>query len=229
METRRQLSDALRVLKESIFDELRVAIPAEVESYTPSLASADVIPSIKRFYRDGTEQDMPKIASVPVVWPRTSTALFALPLKRGDRGLLIFSDRSLDRWSTTGQNSAPEDRRKHALSDAMFVPGLYPFSTPNTLQDNADDVILKYNLSEVRIKPNGKFVFENAQVSLKDVIEEIIDETTQIAQTLLTETVIIPGGSSAGTYPLVNAATYGSIAGRLEDIADKLYLLLEGT
>lgn len=54
----------------------------------------------------------------------------ALPVAVGDTGLLIFSDRSLDVWLATGGIVDPGDDRRHALSDAVFVPGLRPFSSP---------------------------------------------------------------------------------------------------
>ncbi|MEX4374460.1 hypothetical protein MY539_09275 [Haemophilus influenzae] len=46
------------------------------------------------------------------------------PLKAGDEGIAIFSERCIDGWWQNGSASTPLDFRLHDLSDAMFIPGI---------------------------------------------------------------------------------------------------------
>lgn len=222
MEPRRNLSEALRALKDNVMSELNVALPASIESYIPSLRQAAVLPTIKRKYLDGTEEEMPVIKGVPVSWPCGGGGSLTMPLARGDTGLLIFSDRSLDRWLTQGSIAAPDDRRKHALSDAIFIPGISPFNSLSP-QDNNDDVLLKYNLAEIRITKAGKFSIKKGPTELLGLVDELMDEAGAIAQALALSTVT----TSLGPMPLLNAADFTAIAAKITAIQTKLGQLLE--
>jgi hypothetical protein len=59
-----------------------------------------------------------------------SGADLVVPVAVGDTGLLVFADDSLDVWLSKGGLVDPLDDRHHALSDAIFIPGLRPFSNP---------------------------------------------------------------------------------------------------
>jgi hypothetical protein len=70
------------------------------------------------------------------VWPPPSSALPAvpsfadlvMPISVGDPGLLVFADGSLDVWLSHGGLVDPLNDRHHALSDAVFIPGLRSFN-----------------------------------------------------------------------------------------------------
>lgn len=59
-----------------------------------------------------------------------SGADLVVPVAVGTTGLLVFCDDSLDVWLSKGGLVDPLDDRHHALSDAVFIPGLRPFSNP---------------------------------------------------------------------------------------------------
>jgi hypothetical protein len=223
METSRQLSEALKALQGSIYEGLHVAMPATIESYEPAMQKASITINVKRKYKDGSEDDYPVISGVPVAWPQGGGASLTMPLARGDRGLAIFCDRSLDRYLTTGSVAAPDDRRKHALSDAWFIPGGRPFVSP-LMGIDAEDLILKFRMGEFRIKPSGRFVLQSAATDLK----ELYDETLDLIQDLITEVagsqVAVP---SFGTYPLLNATQILELLTNVVELKTKLALLLE--
>ena len=117
--------------------ELHTATPARVVKYDASKQMADVEPFIQRRYIDGSIVALPVISNVPVVHPRTLTAIIHLPVKVGDVVLLVFTERSVDRWKSSDGKSLvdPGDPRKHALSDAFAIPGGYPFSMALPVSD----------------------------------------------------------------------------------------------
>lgn len=114
--------------------DLHTAMPGRVESYDATTQTADIQPQLKRVVRkaDGTRvaEDLPVIPSVPVQWPRAGGFFLTMPLTAGDFGMLIFSEYSLDRWRSQGEQVDPADTRRHGLSGAVFAPGIHPTDQP---------------------------------------------------------------------------------------------------
>jgi hypothetical protein len=48
------------------------------------------------------------------------------PIAKGDFGMVVFSEASLDQWRDTGEPQVPGDIRRHSLAGAVFYPGLVP-------------------------------------------------------------------------------------------------------
>ncbi len=122
-----------QVLKDAIdgrLAELHTAMPALVESYDAATGFAAVSPCLKRKYVAGDLVELPVINNVPVLFPRGGNAAITFELQKGDVVLLVFAERSVDRWKTAGGKVDPKDPRKHALSDAFAIPGGYPRTSP---------------------------------------------------------------------------------------------------
>ena len=161
---KRNLSEPLRAAVESVMSELHVCLPGRIERYDHTEQRAEVKPLLRRSYLDGDESDMPVIADVPVVFPRSGGASLTMPVNSGDGVLLVFADRSIDRWLAQGGEVTPNDRRKHDLSDCVAVPGLYSFADLSP-QDNNEDVLLQYGGGEFRILPSGEIRMNGARVT----------------------------------------------------------------
>lgn len=171
------LAEAIRRAISSATMELRVAMPGKVVRYDKEKQVVDVQPVFKRKYKDGSVTDPPVIYSVPVAFPRAGDAFIALPLKPGHSVLLIFSDRSLEKWSSAGDLHEPEDTRTHDISDAVAYPGTYPGSSPVPV-NNDDDIIISNGKgegrTEMRIKPNGHFQIINKNFEFLKILDEWI-------------------------------------------------------
>ena len=150
----RALSEALDALRRDILAEVRVMLPATVDSYDHTQQRASVVPLLRRRLADGGGESLPVIPGVPVVFPRAGGASLTMPVNRGDGVMLVFCDRSMDRWKDRGGEVTPDDARKHALADAVALPGLYPF-TDDSPQDNNVDTLLRYAGSSIRLRGNG--------------------------------------------------------------------------
>jgi len=134
--------------------EVNTAIPAVINKYDPTKQEAEVIPLIKRKYKDGTAVDRAPITGVPVVFPAAGGGIITFPVKKGDTVLLIFSQRSIDRWVRgDGSQIDPGDNRKHDISDAIAIPGLFSFSS--ALQSDPDNVIIKFSGASIALTPAG--------------------------------------------------------------------------
>jgi hypothetical protein len=128
------LSEVIAVAVGARLAEVNVAIPASVESYDRTTQKASVKPLIRavRTDSDGTRvaESRPVINDVPVVFPGAGAYSITFPLAAGDTVLLVFSQASLDKWLAAGGEVDPLDPRRFALSDAVAIPGLRPFSAP---------------------------------------------------------------------------------------------------
>lgn len=147
-----------RVLKNAFdcrISNVRVAMPGEVTKYDAATQKAEVQPLLKHPLPDGKSESLPVITDVPVIWPRAGKALLSFPLSKGDGVLLVFTDRSLDEWTSDGGQVCPEDPRTHDLNDAVAIPGLYPFNERSDA--DPEDVLLKFGDTELRIEPSGNF------------------------------------------------------------------------
>ncbi len=143
------LPNALAGMIDSRMLDVHVAIPGIVQAYDQTTQTVDVLPAIRQAYcnEDGERvvECMPVISDVPVVFQGGSGFSITFPLVKGDSVLLVFSDSSIDKWLTRegdanklftrGGDVDPNDYRKHALSDAIAIPGLRTF---NTATDQVD-------------------------------------------------------------------------------------------
>lgn len=135
-------------------EEVQTAHPGKIIEYNAQTQEADIELFVTRNYIDGTNIDMPIVSSVPVMQYRTSSAMVKLPINEGDGVLVIFSKSSLDSFLATGSRATYSAGRQFVLSDAIALPGLFPFSDPNTTENDNDLEIIN-NSQKITIKENG--------------------------------------------------------------------------
>ncbi len=167
------LNKAIHSVVEYRLSNLHTCLPGRVEKYDPETQKADVKPLLKRKFKDNTEIELPVIVNVPVVFPRSGGGSLTFPVVKGDGVLLLFSERSLDRWLSAGGDVAPDDRRKFDLSDAIAIPGLNPF-TMNNLDPDGVNATLIFGDGKFVINPDGKIALGNSNQELMDLIDRLI-------------------------------------------------------
>lgn len=111
---------------------LRVAMPARVETYDAATQSCSCQPLVYDGYFDETgrrqAEKLPVVTSVPVCFPGSGGFRVTFPLSTGDTVLLVFASSSIDRWLANGGEVDPIDDRRHHLTDAIAIPGLRDLS-----------------------------------------------------------------------------------------------------
>lgn len=147
--------EAVSFVVERALAGVRTATPARIESWNPATRLAVVQPEIHRTDEEGNELTIPALSDVPVVMPvfDGGNGMISFPLARGDKVLLVCSDRSLDGW-LQGLEGKPSATRTHSLADAIAIPGMQP-SKGATSADPAD-LVVTYGGAEVRITKAGK-------------------------------------------------------------------------
>lgn len=192
------LSGILSQLRENAMRSLRVCGPAKVTAYDASTQKCSVQPLIHEGVLDDDGERhverLPVITNVPVIHFGGGGFQITVPVVVGDTVLVVYSDRSLDRWLVRGGEVDPDDDRAHDLSDAIAITGLRDFahalaSAPTDrirIGNQAGDV--KIDITSTEIQAGGSAALAKAS------------DLTAL-KTAITNAVIVPmdGGESFQT------------------------------
>lgn len=161
------LQEAINTAVELGLRNLSTMIPAKVVKYDSATQKANCQILVKQVTEseDGEREvaSWPVVPGVPVHCMGDGDFRITFPVDNGTIGMLLFSHRSLDKWlSGSGSEVDPELDHDHALTDAVFVPGLRPFGAPwkscptdsASIGDDADG--------------NGRIHFKSGRVNLGD-------------------------------------------------------------
>lgn len=196
---------------------LRVCLPCEVIKVSGN-QKVDVQPTLQVRYIDqdfGT--NMPAIQNVPVSMPMGADYSIKLPVAAGDTGHLVFADRSLDAWLAGGGEIVdPQDSRQHDISDAIFVPGLVPFSNQTT--DETTDLVVTNGKGILKVQKAGTLIFTNGENELMDLLTQITQQAQTLSETLSKDTV----NTIFGPQMLNAFEQYAEIADMLQQLLNKL-------
>jgi hypothetical protein len=171
------LSNVFSEATKSMGQNMRVACPAIVVKYFKDDQKVDVRLCFKKKYKTDTVVQGPMIYSVPVAFPRSGSAIIAMPLKKDDYVMLVFQDRSIEKWVTDGGEVDPADKRMHDISDAVAYPGLYPYSKKKKIANDTDIILMNESDGsklEIRVKPNGKIQILNKENELISLIDDLM-------------------------------------------------------
>ena len=151
--------------------QLRVAIPAIIESFDAGKQTVSVQPAITENIQVGEEatkaMKLPILTDIPICFPRAGGYSITLPIKKGDECLLVFADMCIDGWWQSGGVQDQMETRRHDLSDAFAIIGttsqprkVADYSTEN-MQIRTDDcnivIELEKSSGNVNVQCKGDF------------------------------------------------------------------------
>jgi len=154
------LEELLRTAIEYYLEEVHTSMPGRITEFDPVEQRAEVQPMVNRLIEteegDELEEPFPPITDVPIIFPRTKNFVVTFPIEVGDLVLLLFTERSIDKWLSSDAKTPvptnPDDFFRHDLSQAVAIPGLYPFGRPVTNFDNEALTIGADGSTIVRVK-----------------------------------------------------------------------------
>lgn len=180
------MSDAIDLAVLYQLGNVHTALPASIVSYQYTQQRASVQPLLNKSWGDGTNQVMPIINDVPVIFPKSGGASLTFPVNPGDTCLLLFIERSTDLWKSEGGQVTPDDGRKFDLSDAVAIMGLFPFSD-STQAINNTDVFLTFKGSYFQIKSSGDIVINTSgTIGIGNSSVALINEILALLQSIIT-------------------------------------------
>ena len=158
-----ELIDALNQMIERKLSDVNTNMPGVVVSYDAANNRAVVKPAMPKRLAEDDPLPPPQIVEVPVVWPASGagSASFTMPLKPGDGVMLAVQQRSLENWLAKN-NGIPDDPRQFDLSDCVAIAGC----TASGTVAHDTDVVMKFNKTEVRIKPDNTIIIGNDQANI---------------------------------------------------------------
>lgn len=169
-----------QVIKDGIEKELleiHTAMPASIVSYDSKTNLAVVSPSLRRKYKsEENATDLPLIANVRVGHLKFGNSHIRFPVKPGDEGYLQIMERSIDKWLETGGLVDPDDPRRFALSDGVFIPQLWSKKNPLASKGSPNSLEIRNAKSFIEVLPNGRFRISNGSEELIKLLTDLIGE-----------------------------------------------------
>ena len=216
------ISDAMQDVKQSI----RVCLPAKIEKYDIESQTATVQPLLRiRFNHYKELQSLPVIHKVPIIHPRTSSAIIRLPVKKDDLCTLIFADRSIENWvAGDGKEKDPLDTRMHHISDAYAILGGYPEGMPR--KANNPDAL------EIEVDPETKLTIGNGEAELLQLAHDAFAELKTLTQELSTtltniQAITVTGNQGSPTSTPINAADFAATKTNVDNITDSVDTVIQ--
>jgi len=162
------LTDVIKSGIDMIMANVHTAMPGRIESYDAGTQLAKVKPLFNRKYTTETAaKELPIISNVPVIFPRSARSFVRFPVAAGDTVLLIFCERSIDRWLERGGTVDPLDPEKFGLNGAVALAGL--FSKSGKLSANGANTSLEIanGTNYIEIKNDGELIFKNGAATFQ--------------------------------------------------------------
>lgn len=113
----------LDTFKQEIFKSFNCHQVGSVVSVDFEKSTVSVQLAMKQQLPDGTTQNYPILTDCPMFVLCGGATLVGMPVSPGDLCLVMFNDRDIDTWFSTGNNVVPNSQRTHDLSDGMVLVG----------------------------------------------------------------------------------------------------------
>lgn len=172
----RSLYETVRQLILADRMEFHTWLPCQVQKVYDD-GFVDLLPLLKRVYNGLDPITLPVAQHCMVVVPRGTDYFVKLPVAVGDTGVGLFCERSLDVWGVAGGLVDPLDGRIHDLSDPVFLPGLFPASTPIPGVATTD-LVVNNGGTTFTLKKSGKFTLSGA--ASQELLTIVSDSLTQL-------------------------------------------------
>ena len=118
-----ELRDVLQAFRREIFSSLRCAMPGIIQTFDPVTQTATIQVAMQMTVWDQVK-DYPPLVDCPVVVLGGGPAFISFPINTGDTCLVLFSDRAIDNWYSTGNVVPPAQQRQHSLADGIALVGI---------------------------------------------------------------------------------------------------------
>jgi hypothetical protein len=168
------LSQVIKNHIKAFMSGVHTMMPGEVVAYY-SDGTADIQPLFQRQYDTSQNPLVYKpIPKVPIIYMGPNNGWLRFPLSVGDPVMLVFAERSIDKWFDQGGQAVPQDKRMFDLSDAVCIPGLR--SSQQAITPNGDPASLELAFGDawLEITSEGLFRLKNGATDAKTVLSDIV-------------------------------------------------------
>jgi len=160
------LDDVILAGVDRVLSTVNTCLPGTVKTYDPVKQSCEVDIDIKKKL-GGKFVVIPTLVNVPVIFPSGGGFSVSYPLKKGNKVICLFSQRSLDDW-LEDINDDPKQVRRFDLSDAFAYPGGHTFKTPLGNVD-ANNLVIGLTSGTIQIDPSGN-IFLHSKTAIEPFV-----------------------------------------------------------
>ena len=190
--------------------DVATSTPGHVIAFDPATQLAQIQIGIVRKTVNGVEFNPAPLITVPIYFAGGSKFFMEHQIDPLDEGIILFSQRCIDGWKTTGGVANNPISRFHDSNDAMFLPGLR--SQPNVISGFDNDGI------RVRNKDGTQYVWLKADKTIETSngsgnITMMPDGTINLNGVIITPDGAITSPVSV-TAPTLVANTSLTVAGK---------------
>ncbi|NLU42214.1 MAG: hypothetical protein GXX08_08420 [Firmicutes bacterium] len=158
-----RVKDLIKAVVDNKLDDLHTAIPARMEEIDLQRMRASVtLLRKRRVSPDSEPQPVPPILEVPVLLPKGGDFIIRPPIRKGDTVLVVFSERALDYLLVDGTPQDPKFARRHAIDDAIAIPGLMHQAESQLPAEHSKDLLIFHREkgSKIIMKEAGDVLIE---------------------------------------------------------------------
>lgn len=139
----------------------------EIVSFDPATQTAEVQVKMS-FLLNGEIKEYPLLLDCPCVILAGGQGAVTFPIQAGDSCLVLFNDRDMDNWYSSGQTMTPRTDRLHDFSDAIALVGLR--NKQNQISGYfAEGVEIKHGNSSIKLKDGYIDIKGNVNVVQNEV------------------------------------------------------------
>lgn len=176
------LAQLLAELRADIFYSFNCHQIGQIVSFDADAQTASVQLSVLRMVPTGNPvqyvaRAYPVLVQVPVFINTGGTGRLTFPIAAGDPCLVLFNDRDIDNWWTTGTTAGPNTPRAHDLSDGLAMVGFRNKANKLTGYNTTD---LELRFAGGKIKLNDKIAINGSAMDLKTLLNDIVAALTAL-------------------------------------------------
>lgn len=157
---------SLQGLIQSQLADVHTILPVKITSVDYSKKTANVLPLVKTKIGVSKSVAYPELAGVPLVVLSGGKARITFPVKAGDTGIVLFSERDVSNvLASTGTDTV-----EPLMSNYL---GLFPIAVICGISINSDseeisneDIVIENELSKISLKPDGTTTIQNGSSSI---------------------------------------------------------------
>lgn len=223
------LTVLLNNFKNTVFKDLNVMRIGIVQDFDSIKQTATIQLVDKIVFRkfDGTEtntQDYAPLVDCPIFMPYSNNGGLTFSINKGDECVVMFNDRDIDNWFSSGSISEPNTSRFHSFSDAIAFIGIK--SMLHNIKDyNNNATTISYQKSKIQL--TDKIHLANATQNFKTLLDLLISYQQLLVTTLSNAKVFNPITQQYDlTFDPTTMSTLTTLTNNLMTLQNNFNLLL---
>jgi len=208
------LAGAFAFILKKFLQNIDGMLPCVVVAADDERKFATVRPQIMVKGTDGELTTRAQLASVPIFHIGAGQFVLTFPVKPGDAGWIVASDRDISLYIQSGEEAAANTDRLHKFSDGLFIPDAARKFTLDPA--NADRVVLQSLDGSVYVALSADSIFMKAptKVRMETPLVEMTGDLT-VDGTVRGKTDVLSGSGniSGKTHHHTGVTTGGGNSG----------------